>query len=193
MAGDEPIFDGLWAFSAIHPEWEDETDGWEPEVRWWAYRTSDGLLLIDPLVADWAALDALVEAHGGCAGVLRTTYWHDRSTGEAAERYGTQVWTKESTEAPPHGVLVHDVVRDDEVAVWLPGPRALVFGDVVIRRPDGRLSLCPESWMRRDGGLDRLRAALRPLVELEPADVLVSHGPLVLGDGTRGLREALAS
>jgi hypothetical protein len=91
------IIEGLWRFEALHPEWtEDESgeDGWEPEVAWWAVATSDGLVLIDPLVKDWDALDQLVTDVGGCAGIVRTCHWHQRRVAEAASRYGAEVCAK---------------------------------------------------------------------------------------------------
>jgi len=204
----DQVLRGLWGFSAIHPEWEDDNDGWEPEVAWWALDTGDGVLLIDPLVEDWEGLDALVTGGGGCCGIIRTTYWHERTIPQARARYGTEVWARPGSSpdqrhpfdrpAPdgtelPGGVRAIDVVRDDEIALWLPDQKALVFGDVMLRDPSGKLSICPESWIARSGGRGRVRQALEPLLELDPEHVLVSHGPLVKGDGPSALAEALAT
>ena len=87
----DEVLSGVWRDVALHPEWtEDEggEDGWEREVAWYAVASSDGLVLIDPLVSDWNALDRLVSAQGGCAGIVRTCHWHQRSIPEAASRYG---------------------------------------------------------------------------------------------------------
>lgn len=199
------ILPGLHQFTAIHPEWEEGED-WPPEVAWWTVGTDAGLVLIDPLVTDWPALDALVTAGGGCAGIIRTCWWHERSIAAARERYATEVWAREpSPGAPlrtldhpvgdgdvlPGGLRAHDVVRDDELGVSLPDRRALAFGDVMVRAADGTLSMCPESWIERAGGHPALRAALAPLLALEPEHVLVSHGPLVLGDASNALAAAL--
>lgn len=202
------VLERLWQFESAHPEWE-PGDGWDPEVAWWAVATRDGLVLIDPLVEDWAALDRLVEQAGGCAAIIRTCHWHQRSVSVAAERYGAPVWARplpapsdseppaldQPIEAPqglPGGLQAHNVLRDDEIAVFLPDHDALVFGDVVLRDRDGSLHMCPESWMRRNGGRARLREALTPLLDLAPRNLLVAHGPLVLGDGPRALAHALA-
>jgi Metallo-beta-lactamase superfamily len=195
----------LWRFEATHPEWtEDEggPDGWEASVAWWAVARTDGMILIDPLVEDWPALDALIADHGGCSGVVRTCHWHQRNVADAASRYGAAVWAEPHSDAFPldhdvsqHGELVdglraYAMERTDEIALWLPGQAALVFGDAMLRRPDGELRICPESWTMPEGGSNRLRALLRNLAGLPIEHVLVSHGPLVLGDGMDSLLAA---
>lgn len=201
------IIQGLWRFAALHPEWTEEEgeDGWEQSVAWWAVATPGGLVLIDPLIADWDALDALVAAAGGCAGVVRTCYWHQRSIAEVASRYDVPIWARR----PPDGQTRHafdrsvtdhdeiferlqiiDVERADEVALWLPRQRALVFGDAMIRTAAGELAVCPESWTQPEGGRSRLRSVLAALADFPVEHVLVSHGPLVLGDGVASMRGA---
>jgi hypothetical protein len=85
---------------------------------------------------------------------------------------------------------VIDVERADEVALWLPGQRAFVFGDAMIRTRTGELTVCPESWTQPEGGPARLRSLLGALASLPIEHVLVSHGPLELGDGLASLRRA---
>jgi glyoxylase-like metal-dependent hydrolase (beta-lactamase superfamily II) len=203
------VLGGLWRFEALHPQWTEEEggeDGWEQTVAWWAVSSSRGLLLIDPLVVQWAELDALVEKHGRCAGVIRTVHWHQRSVAEAAARYGVSVWAKPPPRVerdwPPldralhqgdellDGVQAFDVERGDELALWLPGQAALLFGDAMLRRPSGELRVCPDSWVQPEGGPARLRAVLAQLAKLPVEHVLVAHGPLVLGDGA-SLRGAI--
>jgi hypothetical protein len=199
------ILTNLWRFEAVHPEWE-EGDDWPAEVAWWAARTPAGLVLIDPLVSDWDLVDGLVETAGGCAAVIRTCWWHQRTIDEARLRYGTEVWAREPSEgAPPRhldraardgeelpgGLRAFAVVRDDEIGLWLAEQRALLFGDVMIRDEDGTLAMCPESWIARAGGHPALRIALRKLLALDVEHVLVSHGPLRLGGGHDSLARAL--
>lgn len=210
MTQDEEILSGVWRFEARHPEWteeEGEEDGWEPEVAWWAVRTGGGLVLIDPLVEDWAALGRLLDENGGCAGVLRTCHWHERSVAAVAQRYGAEVWAKAPPQGTPRQAFDHpvqdgdelfdgwratDVERRDEIALWLPERRALVFGDAMIRRASGELRVCPETWTQPPQGPARLREILRSLLDLPVEHVLVAHGPLVLGDGATALPTALA-
>jgi hypothetical protein len=203
------IIEGLWRFASLHPEWtEDEggdEDGWEQQVAWWAVATPDGLVLIDPLVDDWDALDQLAADRGGCAGILRTCHWHQRSVCEVASRYNAAVWAKQPRDSRvPHAfdhatsdgdelfgkLRVFDVERADEIALWLPRQAALVFGDAMLRTRAGDLRVCPESWTQPEGGPARLRGLLRALTTLPIEHVLVSHGPLVLGGGGASLRTA---
>lgn len=202
------IIEGLWRFEGLLPDWtENETDeeGWDQEVAWWAVATAHGLVLIDPLVDDWDALDRLVAERGGCAGIVRTCHWHQRSVSDAASRYDAEVWAKQHGDgrvpyALDHAIddgdelfdewRVFDVERADEVAVWLPRQAALVFGDAMLRTRAGDLQVCPETWTQPEGGPARLRALLRALTALPVEHVLVSHGPLVLGGGGASLRTA---
>ncbi len=199
----------MWRFEAPHPEWseaEGGDEGWEQSVAWWAVVSPHGLVLVDPLVFDWTELDRLVQERGGCAGVLRSLHWHQRSVAAAAARYGAEVWAK----PPPEGVarqrfdhpvsdeqalfdviVAFDMERDDEIALWLPAQAALLVADVMLRRQDGKLRVCPDSWTQPEGGPARLRALLRRLTKLPLEHALVSHGPLVLGDGAASLRAAL--
>ena len=207
---DHEILDGLWRFEALHPEWteeEREAEGWEQSVAWWALATPGGLVLIDPLIDDWEALHALVAGASGCAGVVRTCHWHQRSIDEVVSRYDVPIWARVDPDGQAGQPLDHpvgdrqelfgrlrviDVERADEVALWLPHQRALVFGDAMIRATAGELRVCPDSWTQPPGGSARLRSLLAELTELPVEHVLVSHGPLVLGDGLESLRRATA-
>jgi glyoxylase-like metal-dependent hydrolase (beta-lactamase superfamily II) len=205
----DPVLEGLWQFEAPHPEWTQEIrgeEGWERDVAWWALASPHGLVLIDPLVEEWTALDQLTEQQQGCAGIVRTCHWHERSVGAAAARYGVDVWAAppepDGTPAPDRevrdGEEIFDVIRisaierTDEVALWLPSLRVLIFADAMIRTNAGTLRVCPESWTQPPGGHARLRALLAQLAELPVEHVLVAHGPLVLGNGAASMRTALS-
>lgn len=157
---------------------------------------------------DWSWLDERVAAAGGCAGIVRTIHWHQRSAAAAADRYGTRIWARPappgvlwgSLDEPvtdtgllPGGVIGHWLTNGDELALWLPVQQALVFGDAMIRDPEGALRRCPDSWV--DVGHrepERLRADLHALIHLQPKHVLVSHGAAVLGEGPTAFERAAA-
>jgi glyoxylase-like metal-dependent hydrolase (beta-lactamase superfamily II) len=212
MTAGEQLLEGIWRFVARHPEWtEDDVvpgeDGWEPDVAWWAVAADPGLVLIDPLVDDWRGLDEFVEAQRGCAGIVRTLHFHQRSITEAAARYEAEVWAQPPPPAlrtGPYdraardgaqivgGLRCFNVERGDEIALWLPGQRVLLFGDAMLSSESGALVMCPESWTQPPGGRERLREILRALADSLPVEhVLVSHGPVVPGDGAEALAAAL--
>lgn len=195
----EELAPGLHRWTARHPDWEPGAEpgspaDWPPEVGSVAYEAPDALVLIDPLVADWAPLDALVERCGRPVVVLTTMRFHGRSRDEVAERYGAELRTH--TAGPPAGVRRIPIEGMDESMVHLEAPRALIPGDRLLGDAGG-LRLCPESWL---GYIDRsappghaaLRAALAPLLELDVELVLTSHGEPVRNDGAAALRAALA-
>jgi hypothetical protein len=156
------IIEGLWRFEALLPEWteeESDEDGWEQSVAWWVIETPGGLVLVDPLVGDWEALDRLLADRGGGAGAIRTCHRHQRSIPEARNRYNAPVWWArcDSGGRAHHAfdlavtdrdqlfdaVVVLDVERADEIALWLPRQAALVFGDAMLRTSTGQLRVCP--------------------------------------------------
>jgi hypothetical protein len=186
---------GLYRWTAPHPDWEPdqkpESPGdWDPDVGCVAWAGPDGLLLIDPLVDDWDALDALVERHGPTVHVATTLRFHarSRSRDEVVARYGARDSLPEGAEARP-------IERADETMLWLAEPRALVCGDRLMGDGRGGLRMCPESWLyylRGSCTLDQLRAGLRPLLDLPIELVLVSHGEPVLSDGHAAIERALS-
>ncbi len=201
----EEIDAGLWRWTGRHPEWRQE-------VACLYLETGDGVCLIDPLVPPedeerfLAALDRDVERAGGAVHILLTVYWHGRSARRLAERYRGRLWAHAPARAPverrvgppsdlfragdplPGGIEAF-AVRGSEVAYWLPGKRALVFGDAVLGAGGGQLRLCPASWRPRGGGHAQVRECLRPLLELPVERVLVSHGEPTLDAGHAALRQ----
>jgi glyoxylase-like metal-dependent hydrolase (beta-lactamase superfamily II) len=95
-------------------------------------------------------------------------------------------------DALPGGAVAFAAPTADEVVFWLPAPRSLVPGDVLLGT-DAGLELCPGSWLGSRGGLPRLVDDLAPLLELPVERVLTSHGPPVLSGGRDALAYALAS
>src|SRR5262249_27113975 len=97
------IEEGLWRWTAVHPDWTPEEggeEGGDPVVGCVYCECGDALLLIDPLAPDegpdaerfWAALDGDVERLGLPVAALVTVHWHERSAAVVLERYGAAVW-----------------------------------------------------------------------------------------------------
>ena len=195
----------LWYWTALHPEWSPESDGWEQEVGCYAYVASDErtLVLFDPLVPEegedefWRALDTDVEHHGP-PNVLTTLFFHARSAAEIAKRYeGTRVWAYEpardefAKRAPvtdvfavgdplPGGVEALPAGGDaQEVAFRIPEYDAVVVGDALAAAPGAPVRV----WV----GDESLRALLDRPVEL----LLLTHGEPVLAGGGEALARAL--
>lgn len=196
------IDDGLWRWTAVHPEWTagaspGSPSDWPAEVGSVACSTAGVLTVIDPLVPPeaqslWKWLDEQAGAHGSVH-VLTTIKWHRRSRDELVERYGAQV--SRARDALPAGVESIPIDGAGETMFWLPVTRTLVPGDRLLGDDGGGLRLCPESWLSylpSRIGLARLREALRPLLELDTRRVLVSHGDPVLRDGGGAIARALA-
>jgi glyoxylase-like metal-dependent hydrolase (beta-lactamase superfamily II) len=205
------IVPGLWRWSAYHEEWKQD-------VGCVYLETPDGVVLIDPLVPSDPAqrdhflrsLDRDVDRIAGAGGtqvhVLITVFWHTRSAREIVERYGGRVHAQSRARAAiarragevadtfrpgdwlPGGVQALASGRSTEVVYWIPRHRALVAGDVILGGEDGRIRLCPESWLPAGTGHRELRAALQPALELPIERILVSHGEPVLGGGREALQ-----
>jgi hypothetical protein len=201
----EEVLPGIWRFESPHPDWTEDED-WGQSVAWWAFASEQGVMLVDPLVTDWEALDAVLMPARGCAGIVRTVHWHQRSIPEASARYNARVWAKPPPDgtpalpfdhpvpggrALPGGTRAFSVERADELALFIPSRAALMFGDAMLRREDGELQMCPESWLQPEGGRERLREVLGGLMALPLEHVLVSHGPFVRSGGPEAMEAAL--
>ena len=192
------IAPGLYYWTAAHPNWDPvhETDSpadWPEHVGCVLFEGPDAVVLVDPLVPEerWGELDQRIA--GRHVVVLTTMRFHGRSRDAVLERYGG---TKIRHDAPmPAGVEALPIPGFDETMYWLPEPRALVPGDRLIGDRAGGVRLCPPSWLDyipSDEGVDELREALKPLLELPVEHVLLSHGEPVVGDGSEALARALA-
>jgi len=193
---------GLHRWAARHPKWipdhEAETPAdWPPDVGSVAYAALEAFVVVDPQApADpgelWAELDPLVESHGRPVVVLTTMRFHSRSRDAVAGHYGGTLAS--ARDEPPAGVRRIPIEGADESMVWLEQPGALVTGDRLIGNGRGGLRMCPESWLRYIEppiGLDGLRQALAPLLELPVEMVLVSHGEPVVADAAMAIARAV--
>jgi glyoxylase-like metal-dependent hydrolase (beta-lactamase superfamily II) len=203
------IAPGLWRWTGYHEEWKED-------VGSVYYESSDGVVLVDPIVPPedaprfWDALERDVVAAGGTVHVLVTVFWHTRSTRELVDRYAARVWApargKQAIarragvvtdafgegDALPGGVEAFRTVRAAEVVYWLPDHGALVPGDVLLGDGAGGIRLCPQSWLPQGRTQAQLAESLRALLELPVERVLLSHGQPVLSKGHAALEAALA-
>ena len=214
----EELTDGLWRWTARHPEWHPGEFG--AEVACFAVRAGDTTLLIDPLLPDdeqdaAAVLEQLDRAARDRVAILITIPYHVRSAEVLWKRYRQDAETtihghsacakrleSESAFHPidpdaelPGGVTAHRIgkPRRYETPLHLPSHEALVFGDAVAEW-DGRLRVWSAD--RVDAKVERFyrerfNPTLKPLLELGAENVLVTHGQPVMGGGTEALRNAL--
>lgn len=191
----QQIAEGLWRWTAQHPDWDAEADGVSDRlVGSVLYAGGDATVLIDPLVVPedagdaWAPLDRIVQERGLPVVVLTTIAFHARSRDAAVRRYGGRA--ADDDEQLPVGVEALPFPAAAETMYWLPAVAALVPGDRLLNLDDG-LRPSPPSWtglMPRPLEAHELADVLRPLLDLPVERVLVSHGTPVL----TGAREALA-
>jgi hypothetical protein len=211
----QELADGLWRWTARHPEWH--PGEWGAEVACFALDAGDTTLLIDPLLPGYdkgllARLDALATKP---VAILITIPYHTRSAEPLAERYGATIHghprVKDRLERTkgfhaiepgaelPGGARAYTIgkPRRFETPIHLPSHRALAWGDAMVTTLDGELRL----WHWRDRlDAERLRwyrerfnPTLAPLLELDLERILVTHGPPVLSDGSAALTAALAT
>lgn len=213
----ELLADGLWRWTARHPEWHPGEFG--SEVASFAATAGDDLLLIDPLLPpeQQPVLDLIDEHLGARLAILVSIPYHVRSSEEIWRRYRDRtdcaIWGHAACAKRlgdrtgfreidlgvplPAGVSAHAIGRPrrQETPLYIPSQRALVFGDAVAE-VDGRLRVWAtgkvderrERWHRQ-----RFNPTLEPLLELDFDRVLVTHGHPVLADGRAELRAALAA
>jgi len=196
------VADGLWRWALPHPEWRAGEFG--SEVVSWAVQTPDGVVLLDPLVEDLAAVDDLEPV-----AIVITIPYHARSAEPLAERHGITVhghpatakrFSDASRFAPmdpqtelPGGLrcFLAGKPKRYEQPVHIPSQRALAFGDAVVVNPAGELRVWVQQpdW-KPEWYYERFLPTLRPLLDLDVERVLVTHGEPVLEAGAAALRAA---
>ena len=182
---------GLWTWTAPHPEWSEKDggpDGWDREVRSYAYDSGGCLLLFDPIAPPTLLLENLVEAKE--VAVLLTCKWHSRDAQQIVEQYGAHVHLGPESDELPAGVETRPGAYGEEVLFWIPAHGAIVAGDALLGR-EHTVRVQPDSWLGEGQTHESLREALRPLLELPVAMVLPAHGDPVVEDAHDALRGAL--
>jgi glyoxylase-like metal-dependent hydrolase (beta-lactamase superfamily II) len=203
------ITPGLRRWTGWHKEWKENVGS----VSW---QGAEAFCLIDPIVppenADefWRFLDRDVKRLALPVHVFVTIYWHARQARAVVDRYDARLWAHAPARAPierragtvsdlflpgdplPGGLQAFQA-RGSEVVFWIPAPRALVTGDVILGAANGGLELCPESWHPSGGGHTKVRENLGALAGLPIERVLVSHGEPVLERGRAAFEQLLCA
>jgi hypothetical protein len=207
----EQIADGIWSWTARHPEWHPGIFG--ARVASFALPGDGRTVLIDPLAPDdeegfWERLDGVVS---GPVTVLITIGYHVRSADEVCARYpGTTVWGHRNAGrrlagrsafhelapgATPPGVRAYHIGRPRraELPVLVESHAALVFGDAIVGTGDGLRMWCNEPLNERRLAFyaERFAPTVAPLLAEPFQHVLVTHGPSVTGGGRDALRAAI--
>ena len=166
---------GLWTWTGRHPDWNDDPH-WGPEVRSYALRTDDGVILFDPIeIPDELARESNVQ-------VVLTAEWHGR---DAANR-GLPI---RGDDLPPQ-VTAQPAYFPGERTLWIPAHQALIAGDSL---PDG--GAMPDEWLNSEwakGTREQYNEKLRPLLDLPIELLLPTHGDPVTEDAQDVLKAALS-
>jgi hypothetical protein len=211
----EQLTDGLWRWTARHPEWHPGEFG--SEVVSFALRAGDDTVLIDPLLPPEpdAVLGLIERELGERLAMLISVPYHVRSSEEIRNRFRGEVETTiwghpacrkrladgagfqafEPGDRLPGGASAYKIGKPPrhEMPLLLPSHRALVFGDAVAE-VGGELRVWADK--RVDANVsrfyhERFNPTLEPLLELDFESVLVTHGQPVLAGGPEALRAAL--
>ncbi len=207
----QEIADGIWRWTARHPEWHPGVFG--AEVVSFALAGGGHTILIDPLAPEddegfWTLLDGVV---AGPVTVLVTIGYHVRSTEAVCARYPrTAVYGHRNAgrrladrtafhelapDSTPPGVRAYHIGRPRraELPVLVESHAALAFGDAIVGTGDGLRMWCNEPLDERRLRFyaERFAPTVVPILD-EPFDhVLVTHGPAVVGGGRDALRAAV--
>ena len=205
---------GLWRWTARHPEWHPGDFG--REVASYALRCAGEALLIDPLLPAepkpvLALLDELSEQHE--LSTLITVPYHVRDAEALWRRYGATIWGHPAAAKRlgdrqgfraiepgvqlPAGATAHEIGRPrrHEQPLHLPSHAAVAFGDALVA-VDGELRLWATERVderARRFYAERFAPTLRPLLDLDPQRILVTHGAAVVEGGRAALERALDS
>jgi glyoxylase-like metal-dependent hydrolase (beta-lactamase superfamily II) len=204
----QEVLPGVFHWTAIHPSIHTKVSSWWIE---------DGGVAIDPLEPEAEGIEWFSSRSTQPQVVLLSNRHHYRHADRFAERYGSPVQCIRAglhefgPERPvegfdfgdelPGGVVVHEVdaICPDDTAFYLPGTRAVLFADGLVRGGQygggGPLGFVPDSLMDDPEGTKRglLESFARILEELDFDHLLLAHGGPVIGDGRVLLRELVDS
>jgi glyoxylase-like metal-dependent hydrolase (beta-lactamase superfamily II) len=206
----EQIAEGIWRWTARHPEYPAPQPFDGPDVACFAVRNAGETVLVDPLVAEGREpeLDAVVN---GRVRIVVTVPYHVRSSEALAERYDATIHGNQACvsrlrstrrfepHAPgaelPGGILALRIGSPlrQETPYYLPDTRSLAIGDTAVTA-DGELRvwLSPlDTEKRRRWYEQRFRPTLEAMLVHDIQRVLVTHGRPVLRSGGAALARAL--
>jgi hypothetical protein len=214
--------DGLWRWTARHPQWNRATD-WHEIVCSVYCETAAAIVVIDPLVptegddADrfWGAFDRDVARLGLPVVVLLTCRWHLRSADAFRSRHGARIMAPTTAGLAIADGVVELVADEDEVLPGVvalvtgsPAPneecvyilteyRTAVVGDILIGDADGSLRLADPGWYANsDAERAWYHTALTPslgrVLHYDIEHLLLGHGEPVRPDPATTLRAVLA-
>ena len=194
---------GLWRWTALHPEWEQE-------VGCLALAAGEDLVLIDPLLPEddeeaWAELGRAIDG-ARRTDVVLTVFYHDRSAGAIRARWpdvqihaeaggivhieGIPTHLYRAGDHLPGGLVAHSTPREGEAVLWEATSGSLILGDVLLGK-DGGLVICPAGWLPEGVGRQDMATALTPMLDLPLQRILVSHGEPVLAKARTALQRAI--
>jgi hypothetical protein len=201
----EQVADGIWWWTALHPEWLVGTP--DQEVSSYLVETPDAVVLLDPQAppaasdeADrfWRHLDQDVARLGRPVWVILTKEPHERDSAAFAERYAGATIHRPylpGERALPAGVRARRVAGEDddaEAAILFEAHDALAVGDLLMGRADG---LHVWYWYDHEAGRrhyhEQHLPGLRQALEGDYERVLVAHGEPVRRGGRAAVRAAL--
>ena len=196
------LADGLWRWTARHPEWH-STSEFGASVGSYVAHDGGRTVLIDPLLPDEVVAD-LDEVIAGEVVVAITIPYHVRDSAAAVARWGGVVsghpdLQRRLPEGTPFdadaGLRWHPLKRGKERPLELPGVGALAFGDRIVGAEGGLRywSMNPVTEARRAFFHRQTAPLLRHLLEIDFERALVTHGEPVLRDGRQALEDALAA
>lgn len=217
----EKVREGLWRWTAPHPEWNGATD-WGEVVGSLYCETPEAIVVIDPLVPGaggeaerfWRAFDRDVERCGVPVAVLLTCRWHTRSAQAFRERHGARLYAPTTTD---HGASegVTDLVVDgaavmpgvhalvtgspapnEECVYVLSEYRAAVVGDILLGDADGGLRVADPGWYANSDAerawyRNDMTHSLERLLAFDLEHLFVAHGAPIAGDPAQALRSTL--
>ena len=216
----QKLTEGLWRWTARHPEWHPGEFG--AEVASFAAQAGETTLLVDPLLPEddgeaQGVLETIDATLGDRLAILISVPYHVRSSEELWRRYRERAETTihghracakrlgdesafreiEAGEPLPGDATAHTIgkPRRHEMPLHLPSHDALVFGDAVAET-GGRLVVWATD--RVDAKAERFyrerfNPTLEPLLELPFDTVLTTHGQPILKQGRQALRRALSA